>query len=635
MCGIAGIFKPGQPTYNSLAAIDAVQRMINAQAHRGPDGEGCANLSSRSGLCVFGHRRLAIIDLSDAGKQPMANAAGTIWITYNGEIYNFQELRQELAANGYRFQSQTDSEVLLYGYEAWGIEGLLIKLRGMFAFALLDNSKAETPHLFLAKDRFGIKPLYYYHDSDGLLFASEVRALLHSQLIPNEENREAIIRFLQLGSVPIPLTTVKNVYALPAAHYLEVSERGATLRQYWKASDYLESVSKRKISAKDAIAQTRALLEEAVRLHLISDVPLGVFLSGGIDSSALVALASSFQEKPLTTLSVIFGEAEYNEAPYARLIAERYRTDHREVHLGSKDFYDELPRIFAAMDQPTVDGVNTWFVSQAAKRAGLTVVLSGAGSDELFFGYSHHKRAARLNRWLQKFGKLPAAMRGGVIKTAIQTGKLAGKRGFEKLEYLQNPSAENFYLTLRGLFTLPQIQELLDLSTKELEAFETLPQPLNGATPTSMTDAIMLLEFRAYLQNQLLKDTDVMSMAHSIEARVPFLDHKLTEWVFGLPNNLQIDRAMNKPLLVKAMREQLPETIWNRPKMGFTFPFGVWMKSLAEDLQRQCDEAGIFQRAASQRVWAAFATDKMHWSRAWALIALSQQQKSQVEEAGN
>lgn len=631
MCGIAGIFSPDTSHSDRLASIDAVKRMTNAQAHRGPDGEGVTNIACKTGICVLGHRRLSIIDLSDAGKEPMTNAASTIWLTYNGEIYNFPELRQELLVSGYLFRSQTDAEVLLYGYEEWGIEGLLKRLRGMFAFALLDNSTEET-RLFLAKDRFGIKPLYYYRDRESVLFASEVRALMESRRIANEENHEAIIRFLQLGSVPVPLTTVKNVYALPAAHYLEVNKQGTTIHQYWQASEYLHAANPDKIGVEEAIERTRTLLEETARLHLISDVPLGVFLSGGIDSSALVALSASLQEQPLTTLSVIFDEAEYNEAEYAHLMARRYRTDHREVRLRSDDFYEALPQIFNAMDQPTVDGVNTWFISKAAKGAGLTVVLSGAGGDELFLGYAHHRRARRLEGWLQRFGKLPAAMRGGAIQAARKTGSLTGKRGLEKLTYLQNPSAENFYLTARGLFTLPQIQELLGISAKELAPFEVPPQSLNGTSPASLTDAVMLLDFQAYLQNQLLKDTDVMSMAHSIEARVPFLDHKLAEFVFGLPQEWKFAAQMNKPLLVKALGDSLPEAIWNRPKMGFTFPFGLWLKTHVDELREQSNSAGMFENRTSERIWAAFAAGKMHWSRPWALICASKAYRNEFCE---
>ena len=623
MCGIAGIFQPHIPNSNSVTTIEAVQRMTDAQPHRGPDGEGLVNLPWANGLCVLGHRRLSIIDLSDAGRQPMSNADGTVWVICNGEIYNYQKLRQTLITCGYAFKSRTDTEVLLHGYQEWGIEALLAKLRGMFAFALFDSSKAGKKRLFLVKDRFGIKPLYYYHNNNTLLFASEVRALMKSGLIPNEENREAIIRFLQLGSVPVPLTTIRNVYALPAAHYLEINEQGTTLRQYWKASDFLDTGTHRQIHPDEAITRTRDLLVEAVRLHLISDVPLGIFLSGGIDSSALVALAAPLHDKPLTTLSVIFDDAEYSEVKFARLLAELYRTDHREVRLGSQDFYEELPHIFAAMDQPTVDGVNTWFISRAAKHAGLTVVLSGAGSDELFLGYTHHKRVERVDNWLRKFGKLPSMLHRSVITAAIKAATMAGKRGFEKLNYLRNPSAENFYLTLRGLFTLPQIQELLGISMKELEAFQTPPQALNGSTPVSLSDAVMLLDLSAYLQNQLLKDTDVMSMAHSIEARVPFLDHKLAEFILGLPKGLKFDEQMNKPLLVKALGDNLPEAIWNRPKMGFTFPFGVWMKSNGEVLRQQIDAAGIFEKRASERIWKAFAAGEMHWSRAWVLVCAS------------
>jgi asparagine synthase (glutamine-hydrolysing) len=641
MCGIAGILKLNAPA--TPEDVAAVQRMIDAQIHRGPDGEGIIALGDSSPLpltphpsrssIVLGHRRLSIIDLSPAGKQPMSNEDGTVWVTYNGEIYNFRELREELDKKGHTFKSQTDTEVLVHGYEEWGMEGLLSRLRGMFAFALYDSSPSRlTPNasrFFLAKDRFGIKPLYYYQDREQLIFASEVRAVMKSGMVPDEKNMEALVRFLQLGSVPVPLTTIKNVFALPAGHYLVVNEHGADLKRYWDLSTYLnqspnlhqsQSVS---TNLNDYIKTTRSLLEDSVRHHLISDVPLGVFLSGGIDSSSLVALAAGFRDKPLTTLSIIFDEPDYSEAQYARLVAKKYGTDHREVLLRSKDFFDELPRIFEAMDQPTIDGVNTYFVSKAAKEAGLTVVLSGTGGDEVFLGYEHFKKTGRLERTRRFLNLFPLRMRRGLIRAAILAGLPSGAAGREKLTYLEVPTDENYYLLFRGLFAPRQIQDLLGISEKEFVSFDFTTQSPNLPISQSLLNSFTLFEFGHYLQNQLLKDTDFMSMAHSIETRVPYLDHRLLEYIAGVPAGLKLGNGMNKPMLVKAMGEGLPREIWDRPKTGFTFPFGEWMRARVDELEARSLEQKFLDQKAVEKVWQGFRGGRVHWSQPWSMVVAS------------
>jgi asparagine synthase (glutamine-hydrolysing) len=613
MCGVAGICKFKSAV--TAEDVSAVQRMMNAQIHRGPDGEGLHH----DGRVVFGHRRLSIIDLSPVGKQPMSNEDGTVWVTYNGEIYNFHKLRDELINHGHRFRSKTDTEVLVHGYEEWGIEGLLSQLRGMFAFALYDGRVSAAACLILARDRFGIKPLYYHQNRNQVVFGSEVRAIKKSGLVPDEKNVEALIRFLQLGSVPAPLTTVKDVLALPAGHYLVVNEHGGvSLKQYWDLATYLRSPIS---NLRSPVETTRSILEDSVRHHLISDVPLGVFLSGGIDSSALVALASRFRDKPLTTLSIVFEEQDYSEAQYARLVAKKYGTDHREVLLRSKDFFDELPRIFAAIDQPTVDGVNTYFVSKAAKEAGLTVVLSGAGGDEVFLGYDHFRKAGSLDGSRRLFGKLPVEIRKGLVKAAMLVGNLTGRGGLEKLTYLNEPSVENAYLLSRGLFAPCQIQDLLGISERDFRSFESTNQyPIFQ----SLLDSFVLFEFSHYLQNQLLKDTDFMSMAHSIETRVPFLDHRLVEYITGVPTELKLDNGMNKPILVKALGDDLPREIWDRPKMGFTFPFGEWVRKQADDLEARSLEQKGLDSNATKNVWKRFRGGRVHWSHPWALVVASE-----------
>ena len=637
MCGIAGLLKFNAPVAHDDVA--AGRRMMDAQVHRGPDGEGL----HRDDRVVLGHRRLSIIDLSPAGKQPMSNEAcaecrrsnGTVWVTYNGEIYNFRELREELIGRGHAFKSKTDTEVLVHGYEEWGIEGLLSRLRGMFAFALYDPRPGSSPspltpyssRLFLARDRFGIKPLYYYQNRDQLIFASEVRAVMRSGMVPDEKNMEALVRFLQLGSVPVPMTTIKNVFALPAGHYLEANQEGANLKRYWDLSVHLnqsQSVSTQSpiSNLESPIKTTRSLLEDSVRHHLISDVPLGVFLSGGIDSSSLVSMASRLLDKPLTTLSVVFDEAAFNEARYARLVAEHYRTDHREILVRRESFARELPKIFGAMDQPTVDGVNTYFVSKAAREAGLTVVLSGIGGDEVFLGYDHFKKADSFDGLRRFFGLLPGGIRKGLIGMAMQAGTRLGKSGMEKLAYLVEPSDENSYLLFRGLFAPRQIQKLLGMSERELSAF--IPQPpisnLRPPTSSSLLNSFTLFEFGHYLQNQLLKDADGMGMAHSIEIRVPFLDHRLVEYMTAIPAGAKLNGGINKPILVKALGWRLAKEIWNRPKMGFTFPFGRWIEQQADDLRAGSLEQKVLDPDAVKEVWTNFHEGRAHWSRPWATV---------------
>ena len=398
MCGIAGILKLNGPT--TPGDTTAVQRMVDAQVHRGPDDSGIY----RDRQVVLGHRRLSIIDLSPAGRQPMTNEDGTVWITYNGEIYNYRELRDELIAAGYCFTSRTDTEVIIHGYEKWGIEGLLERLRGMFAFALYD---ARSSRLMLARDRLGIKPRYYWASADGevVAFASEVKALLRSGLVPNETDREALIGFLLFGSVPSPLTTVKGIRCLPPGHYQAVDHRGSALQRYWDV-EYASGDEPTRNAATIA-ADVHARLEDSVARHLVSDVPLGIFLSGGVDSAAL---ASRAERSTLRTLTVVFEEKDFSEAEQARQIAEQFHTEHREVLVTGADFMRELPGIFAAMDQPTNDGVNTYFVSKAAREAGLTVVLSGLGGDEVFWGYRHYRWIAGYKNLVRRLSALPSFM---------------------------------------------------------------------------------------------------------------------------------------------------------------------------------------------------------------------------------
>jgi asparagine synthase (glutamine-hydrolysing) len=594
MCGIAGIFRIGGDT--SPADRCAVGRMSTAEWHRGPDDGGLFQDTH----AVLGHRRLSIIDLSPTGHQPMSNEDATVWVTYNGEVYNHAELAAELSAH--RFRSRCDTEVLLHGYEEWGMEGLLRRLRGMFAFAIYDTRGAQ-PVCLLARDRLGIKPLYYVAHPDSIAFASEVKALVVSGLVPNQKNPHAIAGLLLLGSVPAPATGVQGVTCLLPGHFMVVGRNGFATHKYWDP-DTAGSDAPR--------AGLRETLQDAVSRHLVSDVPLGVFLSGGVDSAALVAVAN--RAKPsLTTLTVVFDEREFSEGAEARRIAQSFHTDHREIRVTSQDFIDELPNVLRVMDQPTNDGVNTYFVSRAARQAGLTVVLSGLGGDEVFGGYKHNHWLARHGNSIRRFSALPRFLRQTVLSTAVGYGRLRGRENWMRLSNLEDGVNEaGLYLALRGFFAPQQVRALLDVDEREVRtvAGEYLTAPV-----------FRHLEMQRYLHDQLLRDTDVFSMAHSIEVRVPYLDHQLVEQAGRLAST-PARAAGNKPLLTEAVGDALVFEAARRGKRGFSFPFGKWMKQHSPELREMALAGGCLNRRAITHMWNQFDNGRLHWSRAWMLAVI-------------
>ena len=644
MCGIAGLMRlDGRVTVED---VDAVLRMLDAQRHRGPDDWGLLipDSAARGGelrallgqldpahvmtypvessgpAIVLGVRRLAILDRSPRGRMPMGSADRRGWLAYNGETYNYRELRAELGP-AESFSSGSDTEVLLRAFDTWG-EAALARLRGMFGLAYFQTAPAPT--LLLARDRFGIKPLYWHEDRRRVLFASEVAAIVRGGLVPDEASGEAFARFLEWGSVPSPLTTVKDVRALPPGHILKISSRGARAERYWDLGGAVEAARRTAPrAAAEAVAETRERLEESVRLHLVSDVPLGVFLSGGIDSSALAALAAKGRSQPLTTLSVAFEERALSEAAYARRMAARVGADHHEVLLRAPEVFADLGAFFGAMDQPTVDGLNTWCIARAAREAGLTVVLSGLGGDEVFWGYDHLRHTAGLGLARAVMAVLPAAVRHGVTGLGPMAGALLARPGLDRLAALEAPTPPGVYHLVRGLFPRAVVRDLLGASEGDLgAAAPALPADARGGAG-DLREALTRLEFSHYLGDQLLRDTDVMGMAHSIEARVPYLDHRLVETVLGLPASLKLDRARPKPLLLDALGDRLPREIWDRPKMGFTFPMAAWMRARAAELERLCLEDKRLQRPAVEAVWRAFAAGRSHWSRPWALLVLA------------
>jgi asparagine synthase (glutamine-hydrolysing) len=630
MCGIAGLVYSQNTDAPDLAPL--LEAMANAMHHRGPDDEGFyVAPGNRVG---FANRRLAIRDLSPAGHMPMSNAAGTITITYNGEVYNTDELRVELEQLGYGFRSHSDTEVILLGYEQWG-SGIVARLRGMFAFAICDQRTAQggSPKILIARDHLGIKPIYYWQAGGAFAFASELKSLFAAGIVPREIDPSGLVGYLLTGSVPNPLTLYQNVRALEPSTFLTIDPSGeinVQPTQYWSLPVGTVQVA----SVDDAAEQVRALMAEAVRIRLVSDVPLGAFLSGGLDSSSVVALMRQATNGAIRTCSMVFDEAEFSEAPYARAVAEAVGAEHFERVITFEDVKREFENILTALDQPSVDGVNTYFVSQTARQAGLTVALSGLGGDELFGGYPN------------TFGSVPRIQRTLALAQSVPGGAAAARAVIHRLP---NPARWNrfeaaldrpatlasAYLSRRGLFAPREVQQLVtpDIwqASRHYDAAAHVAMRANaGAHDYENPFAwVSRAELRNYTHDQLLRDTDVMSMIHSLEVRVPLLDRQLVAFALQLSSWVKtLDRAQPKPLLARAMHGLLPETVLQRrDKQGFTFPFALWLREgLDAQVQQALDAvstSGLLQAHAVAQVRQQFQQRQIHWSRVWALAALA------------
>ena len=594
MCSIAGIFGHGDK--------EVVVRMNEAQRHRGPDDQGIA----QCGEVVLGNTRLSIIDTSAAGHQPMHDPETGNWITYNGETYNFKELRREL---GGEWASNTDTEVVLRAYRRWGLDAFR-RLRGMFALAIWDNAQQQ---LILARDLLGIKPLYYYVASDQLIFASELRALLASGLVPRRLSAAGLDSYLANGSVTAPLTIVDGVKQLLPGHYLEVKE-GVKIKEIEFAAPQCEDVPD---DRNEAVARLRAELEESVGAHLVSDVPLGVFLSGGMDSSALVALMSRVGKQRPKTFSVVFDETTFTEAPFSRAVATRFEMEHQEIQLSENRLLELLSDALEAMDQPTMDGINTFVVSQAVKNAGVTVALSGLGGDELFAGYPSFRRALKVN-------SIPATARR--VLRAVSNVAKNGSVQRDKFWQLANSNGTpaDVYRISRQLFSSDSIAGLTGHEVSESNGHHY---------DADVVNAISRLELNGYMSNTLLRDTDAMSMAHSLEVRVPFVDTKLVNYVLALPGAWKLNHGTKgpKPLLADALADLLPRDLLARPKMGFTLPFEKWLRqNLRTEVSSVLEDSSLLSApalnsVAVQKLWRNFLQKPraIGWSRPWSLYVLA------------
>ena len=591
MCRIAGIIDKNQ---NPEQLFRDVQLMCDSMKHGGPDDEGFF-AAPALGL-QFGHRRLALIDLTTNGHQPMSDQDKNLTLTFNGEIYNYLELKKELTAEGLIFKTQSDTEVILAAYQFWGVESFK-KFAGMFAFAIYDKVKKIT---FLVRDQIGIKPLYYAATDNHLIFASEVKAFKACSY-PFEENPDWKIYFLAFGHIPHPFTTLQEVKSLDPGHFLKWDHQGNN----FVIASFKEDLKPKTVFNQQEASQLIAKkLEHAVKQTLIADAPLGVFLSGGIDSSIITLLADQSIGKNLKSLSINFEEEAYSEEVFQKIIADQINGAHHSYQVKEADLTANFDQIVEAMDQPTNDGINSWFVTQYAKADGLKAVLSGIGADELLGGYPSFKRV----KLIRRLKRTPRSL--------LKLSEYIPHDKLKRISYLsyQNPIGE--YLFLRGFFTPQAIAKILNIDQKRIDQLlEDFPID-KSIDFLEGEERVSWMETNLFMQNQLLKDTDFMSMHHGIEVRLPFLDQ---DFLATIQNTANKQRFSNRPkrLLIDAFKHILPESIWNRPKMGFTFPLQQWFLKNERIVNEKNYEGHALQLIKK------FKAGKLHWSKAFALYQIA------------
>ena len=622
--------------------------MAAAMLHRGPDEDGFFSNDSRSPGTSLGMRRLSIIDLP-GGHQPVWNETHDVCVVFNGELYNYRELRQRLSLSGHRFTTKSDTEILVHGWEEWG-EDLLSELRGMFAFALLDlrHHFATVPLLLLARDPLGIKPLYYAQTSEGFCFASELRAILATGIVPRKISQDALTSYLLFGSVSEPVTLIDTIFSVPPGHrlllHLPERRRAPRARPWWDPSRSPAALDVQRPRTFVAASQKLPnLLDDSVRAHLIADVPVGLFLSSGLDSSAIAALAARAQHG-IQSFTLSFPGTPYDEAPLARLIAEHTGTTHTEIPLSGSDMLNRLDEAVAALDQPSMDGINTYFVSWAARQVGLKVALSGLGGDELFAGYPSFSDTPRLARLESASRFLPGPFRrvsSPLLKSLFAHGSSpdAAKKisdAWNMPDVFPHP-----YFFTRLLFPPSDLHRLIDplfhssrigpdgasldptwLAWLERTADQSrLLEPIAG---------ISWLEIRTYMNSTLLRDTDSVSMARSLEVRVPFLDTPLVEFMCALPDSARVQPHQKKALLRKALDGLLPPEILRQKKRTFTLPWEDWLRSslrpkMEASFSNLAPSLGAHLHAAGVRgVWDNFLHGQTTWSRPWSLYVLNE-----------
>lgn len=608
MCGLAGAFLlESAPDWRAVE--NAVHRMCDRMLARGPDAFGYWS-DSEAGLSL-GHRRLSILDLALRANQPMHSDDGRYVIVFNGEIYNFRELRRVLERDGEVCHTHSDTEVLLKLYAREG-EGMLSKLRGMFAFAIWDR---QTRGVFLARDPYGIKPLYIGRSKEGWLFASQVKALLASGMIEQAPDPHGQAGFWLLGSVPEPRTWFRDISALPAGSWCRITAEGQFVgpHKYWDIGDSWRNAPECRLSLGDAQEMVRAAVSESVRQHLVSDVPVGVFLSGGIDSGSLAGLIKDNGASGMQGITIAFNEFQgrhENEAPVAAEIARSYGIRHHARTITRQEFEADLPRILSAMDQPSIDGINTWYASKAVAELGLKVVISGVGGDELFYGYPSFQQLPRLvSRW-QRLSHIPGVRPAANLALSL----LARRSGNPRWRWLTRQAGNLYgaYWLRRGLFAPDELPELMgeEFPGEALQNLNpgSLLESMAGILPADSMAAIGQIESMAYLRNQLLRDSDWASMDHSVELRTPLVDAWLLRDL--MPVLRSFGRLKGKHMLAASPVTPLSQNIIDRVKTGFGIPLGAWMDGALGGAVPARSTAT--QDGADSRRWASFVSKAVY-----------------------
>jgi asparagine synthase (glutamine-hydrolysing) len=653
MCGICGVI-----THNHYGIQpETVKRMCNVLSHRGPDDEGMLLLRGNQyleirGQGVFhingdgfevglGQRRLSIIDLSDLAHQPMCNEDGTMWIVFNGELYNFQEIKPELQDRGHSFRSRSDTEVILHAYEEWGPD-CLQRFRGMFAFAIWDS---KLRRLFITRDRLGKKPLVYLKRDGCFAFASEIKALLQIPGIERKVNLKALHDYLTYQYVPSPDSIFEGIYKLPPAHYLVMDRSGEIkVERYWKLR--FSSAGGRTTDINETSEAIREKLEESVRLRLISDVPLGAFLSGGIDSSLIVGLMAKLSEKPVQTFSIGFEEKEFDELDYARVVAKHFSTDHHEF-IVKPDAVDILPKLVWHYNEPFADSsaIPTFYVAKMT-RDYVKVVLTGDAGDENFAGYNRYLRS----KWVAQFSRIPEKMRRKFLPLFL---RLAAQMHWKEKTFnrladfvaaISSNQARNYAEQVK-IFNAGEKEDLyssdfIDI-LKGVDSVDYLVRKYEEAETEDLTDQLLYLDINTYLPEDLLVKMDIATMANSLEARVPFLDHPLMEFVASLPSSLKLRGNITKYILKKAYADFLPHDILTRRKMGFGVPMGRWFRKELKHymfdvlLDRRTVDRGFFRKERIEILLKEHIQGRYdHSAKIWALLFLELWFRTFMDQGG-
>ncbi|MFI2350444.1 asparagine synthase (glutamine-hydrolyzing) [Streptomyces sp. NPDC019443] len=610
MCGVAGIVSTSPPD------PEQVRVMCRRITHRGPDGEGYHS----DAHAALGMRRLAVIDVAGGG-QPVYNEDRTVAAVFNGEIYNFVELREQLVARGHRFATDGDTEVLVHLYEEHG-EDLVAHLRGMFAFAIWDMARRR---LLLARDRVGKKPLYYRQSGASLAFASELKALMADPAVSREVDPVALHHYLTYQYVPAPWSIYRGVSKLPPGHLLVWQDGEVSLRRYWRLDFTPRPVG----CEREAAEQARELLLDATRVRMVSERPLGAFLSGGIDSSAVVAAMARLSDRPVKTFCIGFDDQRYDERPYAAAVARRYGTDHHDFVVAGSSALDVLPTVTRHFDEPFADSsaLPSFFVAELSRRH-VTVVLNGDGGDECFGGYRRYA-------YMKSAGRIRTPYRlNGVLNrlgSALAEGNTPlGLRRFGRGLQLLAETPQHRYASLMSYFTREGKHALYTGAMHEqvahVDSYELITEVFDTSRADEDVNRLMDVDVNTYLPGDLLVKVDITTMAHSLEARSPFLDHHLLEWAAGLPGRWKVDGQVTKALLKSAMTPWLPSEVLNRPKAGFAVPLADWLRCelrpLAYDLltDHTARARGLFRPEVVRRLLQDHVEGRDRSSRLWALL---------------